>query len=258
MKTAVLKPSEIENKRVFLVVSSSPEKIQLYSKMVTDFIQHSTVFTAEDGVEALFKIANVTPHVIIADAHLTKLGGLELCQQILHNHKEKNISVIVISEWPEKDQFVDEVVTGQVQFLVEAQLTAHFGLCLNRALNRISLDEDSSYHLKFLSSDEILFREGELARSVFVVKKGELVAYKQQSEKTVVLGSIGEGEFVGEMAHFNGEPRSATVKALKSSELIEIPSGTLDMVLFSKPAWSKALIATLSKRLKKSNNRNLN
>lgn len=45
----------------------------------------------------------------------------------------------------------------------------------------------------------------------------------------------------------------ATVQAIGDCELIEIPMGTLDMVLFSKPAWSKALVATLSRRLKRSN-----
>jgi CRP/FNR family cyclic AMP-dependent transcriptional regulator len=43
------------------------------------------------------------------------------------------------------------------------------------------------------------------------------------------------------------------VKALSDCELIEIPIGTLDTVLFSKPAWARALMMTLSKRLKRSN-----
>ncbi|MBL7688606.1 MAG: Crp/Fnr family transcriptional regulator, partial [Bdellovibrionaceae bacterium] len=60
-------------------------------------------------------------------------------------------------------------------------------------------------------------------------------------------------EFVGEMAHINQEPRSASVKALEDCELIEIPNGSLDLVLFSKPAWAQALMRTLSRRLKRIN-----
>ena len=48
----------------------------------------------------------------------------------------------------------------------------------------------------------------------------------------------------------NHEPRFATVTAAKDCELIEIPFGTLDIVLFTKPAWAKALVMTLSKRLR--------
>jgi hypothetical protein len=58
----------------------------------------------------------------------------------------------------------------------------------------------------------------------------------------------------GEMAYINGEPRAANVIAEGPSELIEIPFERLDHVLFQKPMWSKALMRTLSKRLKNANN----
>ena len=85
------------------------------------------------------------------------------------------------------------------------------------------------------------------------MKSGELTATKEGSNQNVTLGKIKAGEFVGEMAHINNETRSATVQANCDCELIEIPMGTLDLVLFSKPMWAKALVATLSKRLKASN-----
>lgn len=76
------------------------------------------------------------------------------------------------------------------------------------------------------------------------------MAWKSKNGQRVDLGKIKAGEFVGEMAHINKEPRSATVTAVTDCELIEIPFGSLDPILFSKPSWSKALFVTLSKRLK--------
>jgi CRP-like cAMP-binding protein len=55
------------------------------------------------------------------------------------------------------------------------------------------------------------------------------------------------------MAYINGEPRSANVKATKDCELVEIPIHLLDHVLFMKPAWAKALMKTLSRRIKNAN-----
>ncbi|MGZ3771541.1 MAG: Crp/Fnr family transcriptional regulator, partial [Bdellovibrio sp.] len=69
----------------------------------------------------------------------------------------------------------------------------------------------------------------------------------------VMLGEIMPGEFVGEMGHFNHEPRSATVEAITEVELIAIPSGSLESVVFARPSWAKALVKTLSLRLRRAN-----
>lgn len=229
-----------------------PERSSCLLELIQRHIANATIFSATDGTETLFKIQNFPPHLVFVDVDLPKLNGIELTAQILALQKA-NIAVVIISEFPDTEHFIEEVVTGQVQFLSDVTNEEKVSQCINRALNRISLDEKSSYHLRFLARDEILFSEGDLADSVFIIKKGELAAIKNYDSNPVHLGNTIAGEFVGEMAHFNTAPRSATVKALTDCELIEIPHGTLDVVLFTKPAWAKALISTLSKRLNKSN-----
>ena len=248
-----MKKQDLENKRIFLIATSNPARSPHLQNLIQKHISNATIFTAIDGTETLFKIENFPPHLVFVDVDLPKLNGIELTSQILSLHKAANIAVIIISEAPDTEHFIEEVVTGQVQFITDVSDENRVALCINRALNRISLDENSSYHLRFLAPGEILFSEGDQASSVFIIKKGELSAIKNYKSNPVLLGNAIVGEFVGEMAHFNAEPRSATVKAISDCELIEIPHGTLDMVLFSKPAWAKALISTLSKRLSKSN-----
>ncbi len=86
------------------------------------------------------------------------------------------------------------------------------------------------------------------------MRSGRLIAIAHHgAAEARELGIVETGEFVGEMAYINGEPRSATVKALDLCELIEIPVHLLDHVLFTKPAWAKALMKTLSKRVKAAN-----
>ncbi len=243
-----------DEKRYFVVATSDERRMDFYIKKINEHIANSLIFTAGDGFEALFKMENTPPHVVLVDMNLPKLNGIEVTTKILAHQKLQETSIIVISPIPEKEQFVDQVVTGQVQFLTDINNDGMFAACLTRALNRLADADSLSYKLKFLAPQEVLFKEGETAECVYIVRRGELHAYKGVGMEAIVLGTITSGEFVGEMAHINGEPRSATVRSLTDCELIEIPMGALDTVLFSKPAWSRALVSTLSSRLKRTNN----
>jgi CRP/FNR family transcriptional regulator, cyclic AMP receptor protein len=245
---------DLEEKRIFIVVSGDPRQIAFFQGIISRHVSNSTVFGAKDGFEALFRMENSRPHVVISDMQLPKLSGIELATKMLANSKFSEASIILVTPLPDKEHFVDQVVTGQVQFLTEISNEPSIVSCLTRGLNRLVDEETLSYRLKFLAPNEMLFKQGDQANCVYIVRRGDLQAFKEDGAETMLLGNISTGEFVGEMAHINGEPRSASVRAVSDCELIEIPMGTLDMVLFSKPAWAKALVATLSRRLKRTNN----
>lgn len=243
--------ADLESKRIFLVATAHADTNQHLETLIKNHVNGARVFSAVDGLEALFKCQNVPPHVLIIDYNISKVSASEITEKLL-NGKER-AAVIILSPSMDKEEFIDEVVTGQVQFLSGTGQVTIFGNHLTRALNWVSKEEKSIYRLKFLGPKECLIREGEKGDFVYLVKSGELSAYKKVDGRDVPLGGIQSGEFVGEMAYINGEARSASVISLTSCELIEIPSESLDSVLFSKPAWSKALLKTLSKRLKSSN-----
>lgn len=247
------KEPELISKRVFLIVSASESQRSLYAKWINEHISNSTIFMAVDGSEAHFKLNNRPPHVLITDWDLPKLTGQELVELILEDKALPDMSVIISSAAPDTEHFVDEVVTQKVQFLHERDSDWKFSRCLTQALNRLEKAAGMEYRLHFLNKDETLFREGGVPDYVYIVRKGKLQAQARRDSGITVLGDIQTGEFVGEMAHINHEARSATVVALENCELIAIPMGTLDLVLFSKPAWSQALVRTLSKRLKQTN-----
>lgn len=244
---------KLEAKRIFLIASEDQALIKSCRESIEKHIVNATIFEAHDGAEALFKADNVAPHVAIIDPQLSKIDGFALAGRLLQIRGEHSVSVILISEIPTSELYVNEFVTRQVQFVKNSTDQLAFGVCLSRALNRISLDEDSSYRLHFLANQEVLFNQGDLARSIFILKRGELEVIQETDGNKVVIGKVSKSEFVGEMAYFNSERRSATVRAVTDCELIEIPEGVVDMVLFSKPSWAKALVETLSRRLKKSN-----
>jgi DNA-binding NarL/FixJ family response regulator len=243
--------ADLENKRIFLIATGDPETNRKLEELIKLHVINTTVFTAVDGLDAMLKCQNVPPHVVIMDYGLQKVSALDLTEKLIH--RKERAAVIILSPLPDKEHFIDEVVTGQVQFLSGSGRVTVFTSHITRALNWISHEDKSIYHLRFLAPQELLIKEGEKADYVYLLKSGELKAYKKDSGREVLLGLIKPGEFVGEMAYINGEARSANVMSVTDSELIEIPSESLDAVLFSKPAWSKALLKTLSKRLKNSN-----
>lgn len=240
-----------KNKRIFLVATSNPGLNSQLEEAIKAHVQNSTVFTAIDGIEALRKSENVPPHVVIVDFQIPKISAVDLTRKILD--RKDRMAVIILSPSVDEHLFMDEVVTGQVQFLSGTGKVSVFNNLVTRALNWVSHEDKSIYHLRFLSPQEQLIKEGEAADYVYILKTGELKAYKRDGNDEILLGKILPGEFVGEMAYINGEARSANVMSLTDCELIEIPSASLDAVLFSRPAWSKALLKTLSKRLKNSN-----
>lgn len=242
----------IEEKRIFLVITEDKSKMQSISVTIHAHTSKATVFEAYDVHEALFKFRNKVPHVIVLDLEVAKYSGAQLITDLFKG-EHNQFSVIFTAELPDNELFIDQVVNGQIQFLVNHNDKSRFNMCLTKALSRLNQEKKSEFTLHKLQPDQILFKEGIPGDSAYLVKRGELVAWKIKDGQRVDLGKIKAGEFVGEMAHINQEPRSASVNAVTECELIEIPFGSLDPILFSKPSWSKALFATLSKRLKMTN-----
>ncbi|MBX9767522.1 MAG: cyclic nucleotide-binding domain-containing protein [Bdellovibrionales bacterium] len=245
-------------KRRFLVASVDAEVRNQLEKFIASKISNVQVFSASDGSDALSKMQNLPPHVLICEQDLPKISGLKLAEEVINDPTLKEIAVIILGEVPETEVFVDHIVTGQVQFVDPAASATLMGKALIRAMNFVASTYVKEFNLRFLAPGEILIKAGDLAESVFIVRRGRLSAWKSGETSNTgskPLGYIEKGEFVGEMAYISGEARSADVLCEDECELIEIPVDLLDNILFQKPSWSKALMVTLSRRIKKANAR---
>lgn len=242
------------DKKIFLIVSENPDKIKRIHEVIEKHVQKPTIFSAQDGAMALSKVLNAPPHVLITDLHLAKLSGINLVEKVLETRDAERTAIIVCGQPPQEEKHLDEIVTSKVQYLANDEDESEINFCLVKALNYSSHNSKADFYIRFLAKDEILLREGDKADYVYFVKKGQLKAYKEPAPgNTAVLGLIECGEFVGEMAYINGEPRSANVAAVTDCELIEVPLGLFEKVLFKRPTWSKALMLTLSKRVRAAN-----
>ncbi|MCD6384781.1 protein kinase [Candidatus Sumerlaeota bacterium] len=98
----------------------------------------------------------------------------------------------------------------------------------------------------FLDSGKVLFYEGAQSREAYVLLQGELEVMKAGRR----IASINEsGAFVGEMATLLDCGRTATVRALRDSILLQIAEDDFQYFLQSAPALAFRLAKNLAKHL---------
>jgi len=102
--------------------------------------------------------------------------------------------------------------------------------------------------LVHLEEGQVLFHEGDPGDALYVVGEGE-VAVQAEGPPRVELSRMGPGSFLGEVALMTDQPRSATVTATTSSELLRIDRHVLARVLASHGDMLLAVLRFVRDRL---------
>lgn len=108
---------------------------------------------------------------------------------------------------------------------------------------------------KRIEKDHYLFREGDPPDAMYVIKSGKFGVVKTKGNSEIVLAELGPGAMVGEMAFFDNKPRSASVKAMKESDVIMLPYKALHAQFANMPEWAKAIMRTVNDHLRNANKR---
>lgn len=95
-----------------------------------------------------------------------------------------------------------------------------------------------------IKTDQILFEENSTKESMFIVLDGKLEVYKQNKH----IAFRGVGDFFGEMSLLESKPRSASVRAVTDSVLLEIDKETFFNYIGSNPKIIWDILKTLSQR----------
>jgi hypothetical protein len=83
---------------------------------------------------------------------------------------------------------------------------------------------------------DIIITEGEPGDSLFILTTGRVKAFvRNPSGRHVQVRELGEGEFFGEISILTGKPRTATVTAATSCELLELDRARLDAITAKHP-----------------------
>jgi NTE family protein len=102
-----------------------------------------------------------------------------------------------------------------------------------------------------LPAGSLLFESGSTPDGVYLVANGRLGVKTPGIAR--LTAEIGRGELVGEAGWLLKEQHSATVFALRDSELLHVPNEILDAVAVRSASFSLALARLCARRLRRSN-----
>jgi len=127
-----------------------------------------------------------------------------------------------------------------------------------QALDDASLD---SFQMQTLAGGEWLFRQGDLGDSLYFLVRGRLQVWLEPNrgeepktgDPTIsrLMGEVVPGETVGEVGLLSDEPRSASIRAIRDSLLIQISRPSFTRLADTHPAMVMKLatnVATLLQR----------
>lgn len=106
------------------------------------------------------------------------------------------------------------------------------------------------------AKDDVVFHADESGDIFCLIKEGQVkVTMISPEGKEIILSMLGPGDFFGEMALLDDEPRSATVIATEALEVVTIWRTDFLQILSENFSIAKKVLAELSKRLRNASNR---
>jgi NTE family protein len=120
------------------------------------------------------------------------------------------------------------------------------------ALDELSLAAlDAQLQWVRVPGGQTLFRENDIADALYVVMSGCLgVTVSDGHGRDTVVSRIVAGETVGEMGILDGGLRSATVEALRDSELLRLDKSSCERLVEQHPRSMLSLMSLLVRRLR--------
>lgn len=102
--------------------------------------------------------------------------------------------------------------------------------------------------------DSVVFFENEQGDFFFMILEGRIkVTILGDDGREVILSLLGSGDFFGEMALLDNEPRSATAIAVEDTELLSLHRNDFQSVLTDNRSITMGLIKVLTGRLRRAN-----
>jgi two-component system cell cycle response regulator len=107
-----LPPSKI------LIVDDNAQNLELLEAYLED-LPGATVIHASNGMEALQKVADESPDVILLDIMMPRMSGFEVCKKLKSDEKTKDIPVIMVTALHELADIERGVEVGTNDFITK-------------------------------------------------------------------------------------------------------------------------------------------
>jgi NTE family protein/lysophospholipid hydrolase len=105
-----------------------------------------------------------------------------------------------------------------------------------------------------VAGGETLFRQGDRGDALYIVVSGRLRVHLVRDDGSeIAIREVGRGENVGELSVLTAEPRSATVRAVRDTDLARLTRARFDRLLTQHPQAMVQLIRMLATWVRRSN-----
>jgi CRP/FNR family cyclic AMP-dependent transcriptional regulator len=97
---------------------------------------------------------------------------------------------------------------------------------------------------------EIIVRQGDVGECMFVIQEGEVDILCDENGEEIHIATRHAGDFIGEMAIFDRDVRSATIRAKGEVRILTVDKKNFMSRIHEDPSLAFRIVETMSHRLR--------
>jgi uncharacterized membrane protein len=114
-----------------------------------------------------------------------------------------------------------------------------------KALLAAQLEEES------YTNGSTIFRKGEPGNAIYIVAEGEVEIFVEDTTGgRIVFETAKTGDFFGELSLLDGDPRSASAKAVADVKMLKVDREDLQLLFSRHPAAAMDILGVIGRRLR--------
>lgn len=113
--------SKLENKQIIMIVEDDSFVMDIYKTKLSQ--EGFSVVEAINGIEALKKLKDMKPDLMLLDIIMPYMDGLEVLKKIKENEDTKNIPVILLTNLSQKEEVDKGMELGARDYLIKSHFT---------------------------------------------------------------------------------------------------------------------------------------
>lgn len=98
---------------------------------------------------------------------------------------------------------------------------------------------------------ELICRQGEAGDQLYVIQAGRVKIFREEGGLEIPVGDLRTGDVFGEMAIFDRQPRSATVRAAGRARILTLDKRAFLRQVHEDPTLAYRILEEMSKRIRR-------
>ena len=238
-------------KRTIYLIDPDVDLLKKLGNLLVETYPNYEIVATDNLGDARDEVKITKPTVIITSFEMGNgSNSLDFIKEIRTHQLLKDVPIMIIDTRAVMEKNASEFSRWNLEMVPKAIRIPYFLGVLDGCLKQAQSIDAKTIQL---SAGEYLFKEGEISDSIYVLKSGKLKVVKEDNGEVFDLAELEGLQLIGEMAFLDKRPRSATVKAMDDSVLLQLNLGDVDSFIDQQPFWLGMMLKTLITRLRETN-----